>query len=38
MWDFWTSILFLCIALPISLGIMALLGWADSEGHKRKDD
>ena len=31
MWDFWTAIGFLCIALPISLFIMALLGWADSK-------
>tara|TARA_B100000927_G_C16448350_1_gene462775 strand:+ start:1008 stop:1124 length:117 start_codon:yes stop_codon:yes gene_type:complete len=37
MWDFWTAILFLCIALPISLFIMALLGYADSK-NKSGDD
>ena len=39
MWDFWTAILFLCIALPISLFVMALLGWADSKQQdKNKKD
>ena len=31
MFDFWSSILFLCIGLPISLIIMALLGYADAK-------
>jgi len=40
MWDFWTAILFLFIALPVSLFIMALLGWADSkqQNEKHKQD
>jgi len=36
MWTFWTSIMFLCIALPIALLIMALLGWADSKQQDKK--
>ena len=34
MWDFWTALGFLCIALPIALFVMALLGLAD---RKKKD-
>ena len=37
MWDFWTAIGFLCIALPISLFIMALLGWADSKQQNKNN-
>ena len=36
MWDFWTAILFLCIALPISLGIMALIGYAEIKKSEKK--
>ncbi len=38
MFDFWSSILFLCIGLPISLIIMALLGIADSKQQQDKVD
>ena len=38
MFDLWTSILFLCIALPISLIIMALLGYADAKQQEDKVD
>tara|TARA_Y100000114_G_scaffold34998_1_gene30534 strand:- start:217 stop:327 length:111 start_codon:yes stop_codon:yes gene_type:complete len=36
MFDFWTSIIFLCIALPISLGIMIFIFSADSKKDEDK--
>ena len=37
MFTFWTSILFLMFALPISLGIMALIGYAEIKNLEKKD-
>tara|TARA_B100001057_G_scaffold281649_1_gene282018 strand:+ start:5018 stop:5131 length:114 start_codon:yes stop_codon:yes gene_type:complete len=36
MWTFWTAILFLIIALPISLLIMAFLGILDDKQQRDK--
>tara|TARA_Y100001938_G_C7868091_1_gene318933 strand:+ start:47 stop:175 length:129 start_codon:yes stop_codon:yes gene_type:complete len=36
MWDIWTALLFLSIALPISLLVMGFLGWADSKQQEGK--
>tara|TARA_B100001287_G_scaffold272422_1_gene274082 strand:- start:1330 stop:1452 length:123 start_codon:yes stop_codon:yes gene_type:complete len=38
MWDFWTALGFLCIALPVSLFVMALLGWADSKQQNKQEN
>lgn len=34
MWDIFSTVIFLCIALPIALFVMTLLGLADG---KKKD-
>ena len=38
MWDIWTALLFLSIALPVALLVMALLGWADSKQQEGKNN
>ena len=39
MWDIWSALLFLIIACPISIGIMALLGWASyKQQEERKNN
>ena len=39
MWDIWSALLFLIIACPISIGIMALLGWTDyKQQEERKNN
>ena len=37
MFTFWSSILFLMFALPISLGIMALIGYSEIKQQLKKD-
>ena len=36
MWDILSTVIFLCIALPIALFVMALLGLADGKKKGRK--
>ena len=35
MWDIWTALLFLSIALPISLAVMAFLATVDKPKGKK---
>lgn len=38
MWDIWTALLFLSIALPISLTVMALIATVDKPKSKGKNN
>ena len=37
MWDFWTAVLFLCIAIPISLILVGFLGYIESKNEEKKE-